>query len=122
MNAFISKLLRLRKAATDGPMEYSPRPDDKPDEAPGSVISGAATGRATAVVVAPRYSREQFALDANFIVLAYNSAHLLVDHLRASEALIEQIDYLFPPGFRHALYREVEQLRKTMAALETFVK
>ena len=83
MSKFIKELLTLRRQATVGPMEYSLRPSDKPDEAPGSVISLASPGQAVAVAVAPRYAREQFENDAKFIVFAYETAAAVIDQVVA---------------------------------------
>jgi hypothetical protein len=83
---FASRLRELSRAASKGPWDYSPRPNDRPDEAPGSIITGAATGRATAVVVSPRYVREQFAVDAALIVALRNRAERIADVVDAVAA------------------------------------
>lgn len=122
MSKFIKELLALRRQATDGPMEYSSRPNDKPDEAPGSVISLARPGQAVAVVVAPRYARERFENDAKFIVFAYDTALAVSMQVAAAQRLVEQVEYLFAPGTRYLLSREVKELKASLEKLETFVK
>lgn len=122
MSKFIKELLTLRRQATVGPMEYSLRPSDRPDEAPGSVISLARPGQAVAVAVAPRYAREQFENDAKFIVFAYETAAAVIDQVIAAQRLVGQVEYLFAPGTRHLLSREVRDLKAALDRLETFVK
>lgn len=85
---FIETLRALDKAATVAPFVYSARPNDRPDEAPGSIIAEAASGRALAVAVAPRYSRGQFKHDAALIVLLRNSAPRLAALVEAAGTVL----------------------------------
>ena len=96
-------------AAAPGPWVWHWREDD--DVWPGSIIGGVDTGRAYAVAMCPRYGKESFAQDAEFIAHAREDVPWLIAEVDALRQNIHELKarlerYEPAPEDRRAMLKE----------------
>ena len=83
----VNKIDELYLAATIGKWGWAWRKDD--EQAPGSIHSGidTGTGHSYAVAMCPRYGKDRFPADAEFIVEIHNSWTAISEELRVLRKL-----------------------------------